>query len=111
MQGRILRNVDSIMSAGAWKNAKAVGAIQPAGQVTPGPKGWTGQDDPDVAAFKDWIPEAKWTQGMRAVAEFAQRMAERSAGCAPKASGSVPSLSPAIRIDLRPKRGILHGNQ
>jgi hypothetical protein len=67
----------SMMSGGAWKNAKAAGAIQPAGQVTPGPRVWTGEDNPDAALFRDWIPEPKWTGGMRAIADFAQRMAER----------------------------------
>lgn len=67
----------SMMSSGAWKNAKAASAIQPAGQVTPGPKVWTGQDNPDAAIFHDWIPEAKWTNGMREIAEFAQRVADK----------------------------------
>ena len=65
----------SMMSAGAWRNAKAANAIAPAGKVTPGPKVWTGQDDPNAAAFNDWIPEAKWTAGMSEIAAFAQRMA------------------------------------
>jgi hypothetical protein len=67
----------SMMSGGAWKNAKAAGAIQPAGQVTPGPKVWTGEDNPNAIAFEDWIPESKWTDGMQAIADFAQRVAER----------------------------------
>ncbi len=67
----------SMMSAGAWKNARAASAIQPAGQVTPGPKVWTGEDDPDAAIFHDWIPEAKWTNGMREIADFAQRVADK----------------------------------
>jgi hypothetical protein len=67
----------SMMSAGAWKNAKAAGAIQPAGHVTPGPKTWTGEGNPDAAAFADWIPESKWTDGMRQIAGFARRMAEK----------------------------------
>jgi hypothetical protein len=66
-----------MMSAGAWTNAKAAGAIQPAGQVTPGPKVWTGEDDPDAAVFKDWIPEDKWTDGMRTIAGFARQVAEQ----------------------------------
>jgi hypothetical protein len=48
----------------------------PAGQVTPGPKVWTGEDDPNAALFGDWIAEFKWTDGMREVAAFAQRVAE-----------------------------------
>ena len=66
-----------MMSAGAWKNAKAANAILPAGQVTPGPKTWSGQDDPNAAAFADWIPETEWTAGMRRIASFAALAAER----------------------------------
>ena len=66
----------SMMSAGAWKNAKSAGAIQPAGQVTPGPNTWTGEGNPNATAFTDWIPESKWTDGMRQIAGFARRMAE-----------------------------------
>jgi hypothetical protein len=66
-----------MMSSGAWKNAKAAGAILPAGHVTPGPKVWTGEGNPDAILFEDWIPESKWTEGMRQIATFAQRMAEK----------------------------------
>jgi hypothetical protein len=66
-----------MMSSGAWKNAKDASAILPAGQVTPSGKVWTGEGNPDAAAFKDWIPESKWTDGMRQVAAFASRMAEK----------------------------------
>ena len=65
----------SMMSSGAWKNAKAANAILPAGQVTPGPKVWTGEGDPNADIFKDWIPESKWTPGMRQVADFAKQVA------------------------------------
>ena len=67
----------SMMSAGAWKNAKAANAITPAGKVTPGPKVWTGEDNPDAAVFNEWIPELKWTAGMSQVAAFAAVMAEK----------------------------------
>ncbi len=67
----------SMMSSAAWKNAKSAGAILPAGQVTPGPKTWTGEDNPDAAAFRDWIPESKWTGGMREIASFAVDMAKK----------------------------------
>jgi len=67
----------AMMSSAAWKNAKSANAIQPAGQVTPGPKVWTGEDDPNAAVFKDWIPESKWTDGMRQIAAFAQQVAEK----------------------------------
>ncbi len=66
-----------MMSSAAWQNAKAANAILPAGQVMPGPKVWTGQDDPNAALFNDWIPESKWTDGMREIAEFARRVAEK----------------------------------
>lgn len=69
-----------MMSAGAWQNAKNASAIRPAGQVTPGPKVWTGEGNPDAASFRDWIPESKWTNGMREIATFAQRMAEKVLG-------------------------------
>ena len=66
-----------MMSASAWKNVKSAEAIKPAGQVTPGPKVWTGEDDPNAAVFREWIPESKWSDGMREVAAFAQRVAEK----------------------------------
>lgn len=66
-----------MMSAGAWQNAKSASAILPAGQVTPSAKVWTGEDNPDAAVFRDWIPESKWTDGMREVATFARRVAEK----------------------------------
>jgi len=66
-----------MMSGGAWKNAKSAGAIQPAGQATPSPKVWTGEDNPNAIPFEDWIPESKWTDGMRAIAGFAQRVADK----------------------------------
>jgi hypothetical protein len=67
----------SMMSGGAWRNAKAAGAILPAGQVTAGPKVWTGEGNPNAIPFEDWIPESKWTDGMREIATFAQRTAEK----------------------------------
>lgn len=66
-----------MMSAGAWQNAKSASAILPAGQVTPSAKVWTGQGNPDAAVFKDWIPESRWTDGMREVAAFAHWVAEK----------------------------------
>ena len=55
------------MSSAAWQNAKTANAILPAGQVTPGPKVWTGEDNPDAIPFQDWIPESEWRR--RRVAE------------------------------------------
>jgi hypothetical protein len=68
----------SMMSGGAWKNAKDAGAIQPAGQVTPGPKVWTGEGNPNAIPFEDWISESKWTKGMRQIANFARQMAAKT---------------------------------
>jgi len=65
-----------MMSSAAWQNAKSANAILPAGQVTPGPKVWTGEDNPNAIPFEDWIPESKWTEGMREIAQFAQRVAD-----------------------------------
>ena len=67
----------SMMSAAAWKNARNANAILPAGQVTPSPKVWTGEDNPEAIPFDDWIPESKWTEGMREIATFARRMGEK----------------------------------
>ncbi|MCI0538277.1 MAG: hypothetical protein L0Z50_23980, partial [Verrucomicrobiales bacterium] len=67
----------SMMSAGAWKNAKGANAILPAGQVTPNPRVWTGQDAPNSPVVLDWIPESEWTDGMRQFADFAKRVAEK----------------------------------
>jgi hypothetical protein len=51
---------------------------------------WTGQDDPNAIPFEDWIPELKWTDGMRDIATFARRMAEKI-------------LSRTITVKLPPK--------
>lgn len=69
-----------MMSAGAWKSARAANAILPAGQVTPGPKVWTGEGNPNAELLTNWIPESRWTDGMREVAGFASRMAEKVLG-------------------------------
>lgn len=67
----------SMMSAGAWKNARSAQAILPAGQITPSAKTWTGEDNPDAVAFDDWIPESKWSAGMREIAAFAKQVGEK----------------------------------
>jgi hypothetical protein len=51
---------------------------------------WTGEDDPNAIPFEDWIPELKWTDGMRDIATFARRMAEKI-------------LSRTITVKLPPK--------
>lgn len=70
----------AMMSAGAWQNARSANAILPAGQVTPSPKVWTGEGNPDATAFRDWIPESQWTAGMREIAAFAKAAAEKAIG-------------------------------
>ncbi|MBI5388720.1 MAG: hypothetical protein HZA90_29005 [Verrucomicrobia bacterium] len=65
----------SMMSAGAWKNARSAQAILPAGQVTPSARTWTGEGNPEAVAFDNWIPESQWTEGMRAIADCARRVA------------------------------------
>ena len=64
-----------MLSSAAWKNAKTCNLIPPAGKVTPSAKVWSGEGNPDAAIFRDWIPESKWTTGMREIATFAQRFA------------------------------------
>src|SRR5205809_7471867 len=66
-----------MMSSAAWQNAKAANAILPAGQVTAGPKVWTGEGDPNAALFNDWIPESKWADGISELAEVAKRVGEK----------------------------------
>jgi hypothetical protein len=67
----------AMMSAGAWNNARSAHAILPAGQITPSAKTWTGEGHPDAVAFDDWIPELKWTEGMREIAAFAKEVGEK----------------------------------
>ncbi len=61
----------------AGERAAPDGAIEPAGQVMPGPKTRTGEDNANAPGFEDWIPEVEWTDGMAAIAGFAQRVAEK----------------------------------
>lgn len=70
----------SMMGKTAWANAREAEAIKPAGQITPSARVWSGEDDPNADKFNDWIPEAKWTEGMREIAGFAQVMARRVLG-------------------------------
>jgi len=59
------------LSRDAWKNVKQYETVQPAGQVTPSPKPYSETGD-----SRKEIPEEKWTEGMRNVAEFSQMVAE-----------------------------------
>jgi hypothetical protein len=56
-----------MLSPQEWKNAKAAGAIEPAGKLCPSPKPYgQGPDAKDVNV----IPSEKWTDGMRKIAEY-----------------------------------------
>lgn len=57
------------LTGGEWRNAKAAGAILPAGQVTPSPKPY----DPDGDQLK-LLPREKWTLGIIEFNRFAQRL-------------------------------------
>jgi len=65
----------SMMGKTAWANAREAEAIKPAGKVTPSARVWSGEDDPNAPAFTDWIPESRWTEGMRDIEGFARTMA------------------------------------
>lgn len=67
----------SMMGRTAWSNAREAEAIKPAGHVTPSAKVWSGEDNPDAPTFKDWIPEDKWTEGMKEIEGFARTMAQK----------------------------------
>jgi hypothetical protein len=54
-----------------WANIKRLGLLLPAGRITPSSKAY---GDGPPAAFRD---EVEWTSNMRAVAEYAQRLARR----------------------------------
>lgn len=54
----------------AWSNIRSASAATPAGQVFPTPKLYDPEGDPARI-----IPEEKWTDGMRAVADFCKLMA------------------------------------
>jgi hypothetical protein len=57
-----------MLSGEEWGNAKRAGAIQSAGQLRPTPKPY--DDDRDGKPVTV-IPPEKWTQGMRAIADYA----------------------------------------
>ena len=69
-----------MMGSAAWDNARTFGSLPRAGKVTPSHKVWTGEDNPDAKPFEDWIPEEKWTKGMRRIAEYANMVAEETIG-------------------------------
>lgn len=55
-----------------WQNIRRAGAAKPAGQVFPTPRSYDPDGPPAMA-----IPEADWTDGMRAVARYMQHVAEQ----------------------------------
>lgn len=59
----------------AWTRIKAAGVIKPAGQIFPTPKPYDPEGKPAQT-----IPEPEWTEGMRAVADFCQSMAQQLMG-------------------------------
>jgi hypothetical protein len=69
-----------VLSSAAWSNIKHYEVLKPAGQVTPSPKVWDGEGNPDAKPFTDWIPESHWTVGMMDVAWFAKRLARATFG-------------------------------
>jgi hypothetical protein len=52
---------------GAWNNVRTSGAVLPAGQVTPSPKPYDPDGEPEKV-----IPVAEWTDDMRRIATFAK---------------------------------------
>lgn len=51
-----------------WAKIRENEIVKPAGQVTPSAKAWSGEGDPNATAFDEWIPESKWTDGMKRIA-------------------------------------------
>lgn len=68
------------LSGKQWDHARRAGLIKPASQVTPSPKVWTGDDDPDPR-WESPIPKSKWTPEMTAVSEYAIRVAKAIIDC------------------------------
>jgi hypothetical protein len=69
-----------MMNAGAWSNAKQADAIQPAGQVTPSSKVWSGEGKENATPFDDWITDTKWSPGMRLIADYSRTLAKHVMG-------------------------------
>lgn len=64
------------MNKAEWEAAKRAGAILPAGKVTPSPKPFK----PDGSALK-MLPVDRWTDAIKAYAQYAARIGERLTGC------------------------------
>ncbi len=65
------------LSAGQWANARASGAVLPAGQVTPSPKPYS--TDPNAKPVKV-LEQDDWSEDMRWVATLARMMAREMMG-------------------------------
>ena len=66
-----------MLNAQEWKNAKAAGAILPAGRLCPTPKPYS--DDPDAPPVTV-IPESEWTDGMKNIVRYAMFLAKELLG-------------------------------
>lgn len=62
-----------MLNAQEWKNAKAAGAITPAGRLCPSPKPYS--EDPE-APLATVIPESEWTDGMKNIVLYAKFLAK-----------------------------------
>jgi hypothetical protein len=65
------------LSKGEWANVRRSGAVPPAGQVCPTAKPYS--DDPNAKAVTV-IPEEKWTDGIKNLAEYARFLARELMG-------------------------------
>jgi hypothetical protein len=65
------------LSKGEWANVRRSGAVPPAGQVCPTAKPYS--DDPNAKAVTV-IPEEKWTDGIKNIAEYARFLARELMG-------------------------------
>lgn len=63
------------LSSGQWDHVKQNELAKPAGQVTPSPKANI-QSALDGTGDNYWLPEAKWTPGLRNIAEFSRAVAK-----------------------------------
>lgn len=62
-------------SKGAWDNIRSSKALLPAGQVTPSPKPYNPEGNPEKVLDRD-----KWTPDMWRIGEFAERLFKRLTG-------------------------------
>ena len=66
----------SQMSKGEWEHVRRIGALLPAGQVTPSPKPYS-----ESGQEQKTMPVSSWTPGMRAVAAYTERLGVELLGC------------------------------